>query len=196
MSSSFQDQLAFRYPCRVASCDCLICSRAGAQDKPSSYTDPASIFTQYKLVKIDPTNHKHHLELTDTDYTELSNHPSTDVNYTLHSDSTPIQHQIWYQSLLKILKNMKKDKKAGVFLHPVDPVALNIPDYTSIIKHPIDLGTISDRMDSGYYRDPDSVISDIRMVWRNAFVYNKPEHFVSQNARDMSIKFETALLGL
>jgi hypothetical protein len=32
---------------------------------------------------------------------------------------------------------------ANIFDKPVDPVALNIPDYPTIIKNPMDLGTIN-----------------------------------------------------
>ena len=33
-------------------------------------------------------------------------------------------------------------KSASIFLHPVDPVALNIPTYRDIVKEPMDLGTV------------------------------------------------------
>jgi len=36
---------------------------------------------------------------------------------------------------------MQKDKM-GWFAVPVDPVALNIPTYRSVIKTPMDLGTV------------------------------------------------------
>ena len=37
------------------------------------------------------------------------------------------------------------------FREPVDPVALQIPDYLQIIKHPKDLGTIGAKIASGFY---------------------------------------------
>ena len=35
-----------------------------------------------------------------------------------------------------------KIKNANIFHYPVDPVKLNILDYFTIIKHPMDFGTI------------------------------------------------------
>lgn len=72
----------------------------------------------------------------------------------------------------QLIKSIRKDKQAGPFNVSVDPVALNIPDYPTIILHPIDLGTIEDRMEKEQYTDPEQVISDCRLVFRNAFVCN------------------------
>jgi hypothetical protein len=42
----------------------------------------------------------------------------------------------------KIITTVRKHQMAGPFLVPVDPVLLQIPDYFTIIKHPMDLGTV------------------------------------------------------
>lgn len=49
---------------------------------------------------------------------------------------------------LLMFETLNKDRLlrhryAEPFKHPVDPVALNIPDYVNIIKRPMDLGTVS-----------------------------------------------------
>ena len=49
------------------------------------------------------------------------------------------------------MKNLKKTKNSLPFLAPVDPVALNIPTYTEIIKQPMDLGTMEQKLKSGQY---------------------------------------------
>jgi hypothetical protein len=41
---------------------------------------------------------------------------------------------------------ISKDKDAWPFLEPVDPIKYGIPDYPTIIKHPMDLGTIKKKM--------------------------------------------------
>jgi hypothetical protein len=38
------------------------------------------------------------------------------------------------------------------FLTPVDPVALNIPDYPLVITHPMDLGTVLRKLNELEYR--------------------------------------------
>jgi hypothetical protein len=37
---------------------------------------------------------------------------------------------------------LSKHTYAWIFLEPVDPIKLNIPDYLDIIKKPMDFGTI------------------------------------------------------
>ena len=44
---------------------------------------------------------------------------------------------------MNLLKKMMTQKKLSwAFNEPVDPVALGIPDFPAIIKHPMDLRTI------------------------------------------------------
>lgn len=45
------------------------------------------------------------------------------------------------------------------FREPVDPVALQIPDYLTIIKHPKDLRTIGENIASGAYCGDPWVVS-------------------------------------
>ena len=45
-----------------------------------------------------------------------------------------------------LLKPLLKMDGAPAFLRPVDPVAMNLPDYLDIIKHPMDLGTIEKKL--------------------------------------------------
>lgn len=113
-----------------------------------------------------------------------------------------------------------KDPWARPFNQPVDPVLLNIPDYPNIIKHPMDFGTVhqvclscfyaffscavvrrfidvnhKQRMIDGTYKTPDDFISDMRLVFRNAFVYNRQGTDVWNMAEKLSRQFEQKLLG-
>ncbi|WFD39040.1 uncharacterized protein MJAP1_002010 [Malassezia japonica] len=44
------------------------------------------------------------------------------------------------------IRSLKSRREAAAFLQPVDPIALNIPHYTQIITHPMDLGTIDQKL--------------------------------------------------
>jgi len=56
---------------------------------------------------------------------------------------------------LSSIKNSKKQKVAGPFNQPVDPVASNIPRYPSIgIKNPMDFSAIFDQTKIGPLRSP------------------------------------------
>jgi hypothetical protein len=45
-------------------------------------------------------------------------------------------------SCQNLLENLMDEDSAAPFTKPVDPVALNLPDYFEIVKHPMDLGTV------------------------------------------------------
>jgi len=91
-----------------------------------------------------------------------------------------------------IHRSLMVHKSAFVFLTPVDPVYLEIPDYFDVIKNPMDLGTIQARLDKDYYvdEDPDAYAADIRLVFANAMTYNKEGDVVYKMARTMSKFFE------
>ncbi len=40
---------------------------------------------------------------------------------------------------MRVMRKLMRRKSAWPFLEPVDPVALNIPDYPDVVKHPMDL---------------------------------------------------------
>ena len=83
-------------------------------------------------------------------------------------------------------------KNAYIFLRPVDPVYWEIPDYFEVIKNPMDLGTIKERIDAGYYdeKNVEAYAADVRLVWSNAMTYNKDDTPVFKMARIMSREFE------
>jgi len=50
-----------------------------------------------------------------------------------------------FPGALRLVKMLRQHKNAWPFNEPVDPVALNIPDYFQVVTHPMDLGTIEVR---------------------------------------------------
>ena len=101
-----------------------------------------------------------------------------------------------------ILQRLMTDKNAFPFLEKVDPIALDIPDYLDIISHPMDFGTIFKRLEpedengvpleTTYYTDadPDKFANDVRLVFANAFTYNKPDELVYIQAEKLAQLFE------
>ena len=73
------------------------------------------------------------------------------------------------------MNNLQNHKWAGPFLRPVDPVALNIPDYFSIIKQPMDLGTIQKNIENHILTSKEEFAAAVQLVFSNAVLYNKPQ---------------------
>jgi hypothetical protein len=83
------------------------------------------------------------------------------------------------------MRELRKHKDAGAFLEPVDWKALGIRDYPTIIKRPMDLGTVQKRLDSGQYNSVLDVAADIDLVWSNAMTYNQDESYIYNVAADL-----------
>ena len=94
-------------------------------------------------------------------------------------------------SLMKHQKNPHE-----LFNIPVDPVALLIPDYEKVVKHPMDLGLIKRRLENGEYRTTSEYANDVRLVFDNAQRFNPLGHWINGAAAAVSQFFEEKLRRL
>ena len=76
------------------------------------------------------------------------------------------------KKLEKVFTSIEADPQAYDFLEPVDYVALNILDYPSIIKTPMDLGTVKSNLKDKKYPTFLEFLSDIDLIWTNCRTYN------------------------
>ena len=72
----------------------------------------------------------------------------------------------------KVFNSMKNDPQAYDFLVPVDYEALGLLDYPTIIKHPMDLGTVESNVKEGKYATFQEFLADIELIWVNCRTYN------------------------
>jgi len=90
----------------------------------------------------------------------------------------------------RVFESIRDHDCSGPFLEPVDPVALEIPDYLSVVKNPMDLGTVGKRLNSGYYKSNAQFAHDMQLIWDNCILFNGPDKGVSRMARQLQQKFE------
>jgi hypothetical protein len=92
-----------------------------------------------------------------------------------------------------ILATLKKHSSAQPFLQAVDPILLNIPDYFNIIRKPMDLGTVSKKLDQHHlhYNTAQDFAEDVRLIWHNCKLYNGQNHGLSQIANELEQLFES-----
>ncbi|XP_066530305.1 bromodomain-containing protein 4 isoform X3 [Hoplias malabaricus] len=101
------------------------------------------------------------------------------------------QEQLRY--CLGIVKEMFAKKHASYawpFYKPVDVEALGLHDYHDIIKHPMDLTSIKEKLDNRQYRDAQEFAADVRLMFSNCYKYNPPDHEVVAMARKLQDVFE------
>ncbi|KAL9375481.1 hypothetical protein Peur_032360 [Populus x canadensis] len=89
-----------------------------------------------------------------------------------------------------LLNRLMAHQFGWIFNTPVDVVKLNIPDYFTIIKHPMDLGTVKGKIVSGEYLSPLGFAADVRLTFSNAMKYNPPGNDVHSMAETLSKYFE------
>jgi bromodomain-containing factor 1 len=95
-----------------------------------------------------------------------------------------------FRYLQSVMREIKKSPSANPFIKPVDDVALKIPDYYRIVKNPMDLGTISERVDKKLYMDIREFEIDMQLIFSNCYLYNGQESVVSKMARVVEDDFQ------
>ncbi|KAK8261804.1 hypothetical protein V6Z11_D13G214300 [Gossypium hirsutum] len=89
-----------------------------------------------------------------------------------------------------LLNRLMEHNFGWVFNSPVDVVKLNILDYFTVIKHPMDFGTMKNKITSGQYASPLDFAADVRLTLSNAMTYNPPGNDVHIMAETLSKYFD------
>ncbi|XP_057493167.1 transcription factor GTE11-like [Actinidia eriantha] len=89
------------------------------------------------------------------------------------------------QQCYKVLRELMTHPAGWVFNQPVDPVKLNIPDYSSVISEPMDLGTVNTKLASYMYSCVEELAADVRLTCSNAMLYNPSYNNVHNMAKEV-----------
>jgi hypothetical protein len=108
-----------------------------------------------------------------------------------------IQHEPLQRSMRPLLFDlMSHPRNNEIFNHPVNPVEVGALDYYEKIAQPMDLGTVKKQLASGSYENRAMIVRDINLVFRNAIVYNPPQHPIHQCAMELAKRFQELMTGL
>ncbi|XP_065848745.1 transcription factor GTE4-like [Euphorbia lathyris] len=83
-----------------------------------------------------------------------------------------------FKNCSTLLDKLMKHKHGWVFNAPVDVKTLGLHDYFTIIKHPMDLGTVKTKLNKNWYKSPEEFAEDVRLTFHNAMTYNPMGHDV------------------
>lgn len=112
--------------------------------------------------------------------------PARELPYSAKPKKKKYQAELKYcQEILDEFRKPKWAPSVYAFLAPVDPVALNIPTYRSIVKKPMDLGTMQEKLNRGEYENCKEFEADFRLMCDNCYKFNGKEHIVSKMAQDL-----------
>ncbi|KAG8445955.1 hypothetical protein GDO86_013721 [Hymenochirus boettgeri] len=85
-----------------------------------------------------------------------------------------------YEGLKRVLRSLQSHKMAWPFMEPVDPV--DAPDYYGVIKEPMDLSTIEERIKSRSYKKLTEFVADMTKIFDNCRYYNPSDSLFCQSA--------------
>lgn len=75
------------------------------------------------------------------------------------------------ESCLKVLKSLSEHSSAWPFQKPVKKE--EVPDYFEIIRNPMDLQTVKDKVNNNEYKNKKSFEGDVLLIFENARTYNQ-----------------------
>ncbi|XP_034931019.1 histone acetyltransferase GCN5 isoform X1 [Populus alba] len=110
---------------------------------------------------------------------------------TLNSATDSATNQKHLTAFMRsLLKSMHDHVDAWPFKEPVD--ARDVPDYYDIIKDPMDLKTMSKRVESEqYYVTLEMFIADVKRMCANARTYNSPDTIYYKCATRLEAHFQS-----
>lgn len=106
-----------------------------------------------------------------------------------------------FKECKSLIAQLQRNSKAIPFLEPVDPIALQIPQYFQVVKQPMDLSTLNKKLENGEYsrfalsetigntpvarmlNGPFRV--DLELIFHNATLFNPPDDWIHQAAISM-----------
>ncbi|KAF2737965.1 transcriptional activator spt7 [Polyplosphaeria fusca] len=94
-----------------------------------------------------------------------------------------------YESMEKVLMELKAGEHAHPFLQRVNK--RDAPDYYTVIKHPMDIGTMMKKLKQLQYKSKKDFVDDLMLIWSNCLKYNAdPAHFLRKKALYMKKETE------
>ncbi|RVD82395.1 uncharacterized protein DFL_006821 [Arthrobotrys flagrans] len=93
-------------------------------------------------------------------------------------------------NIMKELWKKQHNSIAYPFYNPVDPVALEIPDYFKIIKKPMDMSEIQRKLNHNEYNNSNEFEADIRLMFNNCYKFNPPSSPVYECGKQLEAVFD------
>ncbi|XP_037909473.1 peregrin isoform X3 [Hermetia illucens] len=76
-------------------------------------------------------------------------------------------------AMSKLLDMLEAKDTSEIFMEPVN--CEDVPDYRDIVKHPMDLGTMRQKLKDGKYRSLDEMEFDFDLMIKNCLAYNNKD---------------------
>ena len=93
------------------------------------------------------------------------------------------------EQCLNIMDKLTNFSISKMFLQPVDPERDNIPNYFSIVKNPMDLSTVRQKLQEDKYSTVQEWKNDIDTIWDNSLLVNSPNSVLGCITLEMQMQW-------
>jgi hypothetical protein len=90
---------------------------------------------------------------------------------------------------ISIINRMKKKHISEVFWDPIDPIKDKALDYNDIIKNPMCLSTVLEKLETSRYSSLELWAKDVDLIWTNAMIFNGPSSLIYLMALELQTWF-------
>ncbi|KAF7950128.1 hypothetical protein EAE96_007425 [Botrytis aclada] len=97
-------------------------------------------------------------------------------------------------SLQDFLNHLKQGSHAVHFRKPVDKN--QVADYYTVIKHPMDLQTMQQKLDQGLYDTPKAFADDVKLIIKNCRQYNDPTSIYCKHVTKLEWAMKVFIRGV
>ncbi|EAR97217.2 bromodomain protein (macronuclear) [Tetrahymena thermophila SB210] len=77
-----------------------------------------------------------------------------------------------YKKMNTVLQSLFDNSDSLEFRQPVDYLALGLTDYPNVVKKPMDLSTVKNKINTQSYDTIEDFLDDIQLIWDNCKLYN------------------------
>lgn len=90
----------------------------------------------------------------------------------------------------KLIRKLMKEPDADMFKRPIDPKKDGVPAYNEMLKHPMNLKAISQKLRENAYAKLQDVLDDVSLIFSNAITYSSANSFIAKCATAMDASFK------
>jgi hypothetical protein len=154
---------------------------------------PSEVLDQSQQVNADQNE-----SVQDSVQIQPEQHPEQDTETLIQEkeEMDPMLIKEQFKWVGSMIRTMKKRKDATIFLQPVDPIALGIPTYFTVITHPMDVSTIEKKMAAHEYKSVDGIFSDFELMFQNCYTFNGAESAIGLICKSLHEWYSKEILKL
>lgn len=104
------------------------------------------------------------------------------TNNPLGPEETKKVKQVW--------QSIQDNGDSLEFRFPVDWQGLGLIDYLTIVAHPMDLNTVSVKLQEGAYQSVEEALDDLQLIWDNCKLYNQKGSWIYDKAEKLERLFK------